>query len=140
MEDKINSAITDEKINVPVSREVLRSIAYSDVPEADAGLGERVDNILRSHLYEREEGENEYGDPQKGYQWGNAFLPNGSKLSTVYKNKKHYATVKFGKVIYEGESCSPPGLASEISKGTARYAWEDLFIKLHGSDVWERVR
>ena len=140
MKGKINSTITGEIINVPISMKLLQGITSLDLPETDAGLGERVNDILRSYLYEREKRDNEYGDPEKGFLWANVFMPNATRLRMVYENKIHYAAVKYGKVIYENESYSPSGMVRKIANGAERYAWKDLFIQLYGSDMWERAQ
>ena len=64
-----------------------------------------------------------FGDPAKGYQWLTVFLPNGTKLKMAYKGRDYYAEVAHEKIMYEGESFSPSGLANRIASGTARNAW-----------------
>ena len=90
---------------------------------------------------ERKTGESDfrekYGDATKGYRWKELDLPNGSHLYMEYKKKKHYATVRFEKIVYEGESFSPAELARKIADGTTRNAWRDIYIKRPGEKEWK---
>lgn len=76
------------------------------------------------------------GDKNKGYQWLTVFLPNGTKLKMAYKGRDYYAEVAHEKIMYEGESFSPSGLANRIASGTARNAWRDLWIKRPRDKEW----
>lgn len=76
------------------------------------------------------------GDKNKGYQWLTVFLPNGTKLKMAYKGCDYYAEVAHEKIMYEGESFSPSGLANRIASGTARNAWRDLWIKRPRDKEW----
>jgi hypothetical protein len=76
------------------------------------------------------------GDKNKGYQWLTVFLHNGTRLKMAYKGCDYYAEVAHEKIMYEGESFSPSGLANRIASGTARNAWRDLWIKRPRDKEW----
>lgn len=77
------------------------------------------------------------GDPSKGYQWQTLFLPNGSRLRMKYNGKDHYAEIQHQKIMYDGESHSPSGLAYKIANHTSRNAWRDLWVSSQFSTKWE---
>lgn len=77
-----------------------------------------------------------YGDAAKGYQWLAVFLPNGTRLKMAYKGLDYYAEVAQQKIMYEGESFSPSGLANRIASGTRRNAWRDFWIKRPRDKEW----
>lgn len=82
----------------------------------------------------------EYGSPNKGYQWQNVFLPNGSRLKMTYRGVEHIAEVKNERIIYEGNECSPSEFASRAANNTSRSAPRDLSIKFPDSNNWENAK
>lgn len=78
-----------------------------------------------------------YGDPQKGYSWGNVlFLPNGTKVSMKYQGKNYHAEIIHEQLIYEDKPCSPSKWARKIAKNTSRNAWRDLWIRRPSDAKW----
>ena len=77
------------------------------------------------------------GDPSKGYQWKDLFLPNGTKLRMTYQGRNHYAEVRNERLKHEGEDLSPSQFACKIADNTSRNAWRDLWVKLPGKADWQ---
>lgn len=77
-----------------------------------------------------------FGDPKEGYHWAPLFLPNGTSIRMEYKRDTAYATVKFGKIDYQGNSYSPSEFARAVANNTSRNAWRDLLIKRPGDTDW----
>ncbi|SEO24719.1 hypothetical protein SAMN05216404_11528 [Nitrosospira multiformis] len=137
---------------VPISSEIYNEfvLRYGD---ARADVASTIENVVADYL-ERTKDEQYWGeqylakrdaerilgealgDPDKGYQWLAIFLPNGTKLKMAYKGRDYYAEVVHEKIMYEGESFSPSGLANCIASGTARNAWRDLWIKRPRDKEW----
>jgi hypothetical protein len=145
----------NEKICVPISTEIIYEMLLRSGPKAD--ISGWIENVVEAYLdrteneegwndayyeyLERQTGESDfkekYGDATKGYRWQGIDLPNGTQLYMEYKREKHYASVQFEKIIYEGESFSPSELARKIADDTNRNAWRDMFIKRPGENEWK---
>lgn len=145
----------DKKICVPISAEIIHEMLLRTGPEQD--IAGWIESIMWDYLgrtqdtdgwndeyydyLERRAGESDfkekYGDATKGYRWQEIDLPNGTQLYMEYKKKKHFASVQFEKIVYEGESFSPAELARKIANGTTRNAWRDIYIKRPGEKEWK---
>ena len=145
----------DKKICVPISQWIIYELLLREGPEQD--ISNWIENIVSDYLgrtedqddwneeyyeyLERQGGESDfrekYGDATKGYRWGKIDLPNGTQLYMEYKRNKHFATVQFEQIVYEGESFSPAELARKIANGTTRNAWRDIYIKRPGENEWK---
>ena len=78
-----------------------------------------------------------FGAPDRGYQWQQLFLPNGTELRMTYGGSYHYAQVRHEKIFYEGSGkYSPSKWASKIADNTSRNAWRDIWLRLPGSAIW----
>jgi hypothetical protein len=82
------------------------------------------------------EGRDVVGDPTKGYQWQQLFLPNGTELRMTYKGRNAYAQVKHEQIMAEGVSYSPSQWASAVADNTSRNAWRDIWVRLPGQRDW----
>jgi hypothetical protein len=78
----------------------------------------------------------EFGDPQQGYHWAPVFLNNGTLIRMQYKRQVFHASVKFGKIEYDGKNYSPSEFACAIASGTSRNAWRDIMLKRPGDAQW----
>ena len=78
-----------------------------------------------------------YGLPNKGYQWKNVFLPNGTRLRISYMGKDHFAEVRHEQIVYEGDRYTPSQFASKVANNTNRNAWRDIWIKLPNENRWQ---
>ncbi len=78
-----------------------------------------------------------YGDPGRGYQWQNLFLPNGTQIRMTYGGEDSYAEVRHGRLFYGEESMSPSQFAGKVARYTNRNAWRDLYIKFPGEGSWK---
>ena len=128
----------DNKICIPIATEIIHEMLLRQGPNTD--VSSWIENVLMNYLDDTEEnpgwqeeyyeflnrrrGESDfrdkYGDANKGYRWQEIDLPNGTQLYMEYKKQKHYATVRFEKIVYEGETYSPAELARKIASGTTR--------------------
>lgn len=144
----------DKKISIPISAEIIYEMLLRKGPEQD--IASWIENVIEDYLertennnewndeyyeyLERKTGESDfkekYGDATKGYRWSNIDLPNGTQLYMEYKKEKHYASVKFEKIIYKDESFSPSQLVRKITN-TTRNAWRDIYIKKPGDKEWK---
>lgn len=142
------------KIAVPIDSEIIGELFLRRGPKAD--ISAWIEDVVWNYLertaeddeweeayYEyrlKETGSKnfkaEFGDPKQGYFWVPLFLPNGTSIRMEYKRETHYASVKFGKLIYKDQSFSPSELAGYIASGTNRNAWRDLVIKRPGDAEW----
>jgi hypothetical protein len=78
----------------------------------------------------------EFGDPQQGYHWAPVFLNNGTLLRMEYKREAFHASVKFGKIEFNGKNYSPSEFARAIARNTSRNAWRDIMLKRPGDSQW----
>ncbi len=145
----------DNKICVPISTEIIHEMLLRSGPQQD--ISSWIENVVWDYLdrtqdnddwsdeyynyLERKKGESDfkdkYGDATKGYRWQELDLPNGTQLYMEYKKKKQFASVKFEKIVFEGESFSPSELARKIANGTTRNAWRDFYIKRPNDKEWK---
>lgn len=77
-----------------------------------------------------------FGNPNKGYQWQNVFLPNATKLKIVYKSKEYFSDVRHQQIYYEGTPCSPSQFARRVANNTNRNAWNDIWLKRPNDEGW----
>lgn len=78
-----------------------------------------------------------YGDPKKGYQWKNVFLPNGTKLKMHYQGMDSISEVKHQQVVFNQKEHSPSSFANTVANNTSRNAWRDIWIMFPGSTGWK---
>ena len=78
-----------------------------------------------------------FGDPSRGYQWQNVFLPNGTQVRMTYKGDTTHAEIRHEKLCWGGETMSPSEFARRVAGNTSRNAWRDLYIKFPGDGRWE---
>jgi hypothetical protein len=147
--------VMDKKICVPISTEIIYEMLLRSGPEAN--ISGWIEDVVSDYLertegddgwnntyyeyLERRTGESDfkekYGNPTNGYRWQDLELPNGTQLYMEYKREKHFASVKFEKIVYEDKSFSPSELVRKIANGTTRNAWRDLYIKRPGEKEWK---
>lgn len=104
------------------------------VGDFDYWTDEGVEQWEEEWEHEREEYK---GDPNRGYQWRDVHLPNGTRLKMTYKGDAYFADVRHEKVRYEGHSYSPSQWAGEIANNTARNAWRDIWLQFPKKTNWE---
>lgn len=141
-------------ICVPIKSELIGELYLRRGPQQD--ISGWIESILEDYL-ERTQDEDgwseeyysyvsgkkwdrtkldEFGDPNKGYNWTPIFIPNGSEISMEYKRQKHTAVVKHEKIHYKDKIYTPSELARAIANHTSRNAWRDLFIRKPGETKW----
>jgi hypothetical protein len=75
---------------------------------------------------------------ERGYQWKELLLPNGTKLRFRHHGVFHYANVEDDQIIYQGKSVTPHSWALLVS-GTTHNAWRDIWIKRNYSELWTQA-
>ena len=105
---------------------------------ASLDMDEWTEEGLKAWLHEFENtSAPSMGDPSKGYQWKEVFLPNGSDIRMTYSGQNCYAQVRREKIIYKDDTYSPSQLASKIAHNSSRNAWRDLWIRFPGDTKWK---
>jgi hypothetical protein len=72
----------------------------------------------------------------KGYQWKQLFLPDGTLLRTVYKGKNHHCLVEEDHLLYEGKSVSPSRFVNAVG-GIRRNAWTSIWVRFPNTCAWQ---
>lgn len=78
-----------------------------------------------------------FGNPTRGIQWGQLFLPNGTQIRMTYSGDAHYGEIRHEKLVLENEAVTPSEFASRVANNTSRNAWRDLYIKFPGKGTWK---
>ena len=114
---------------------------YLDRTKGDASIwSER--HARRTQLDEDFQGLlEEVGPADKGYQWKNILLRNGSRIKMSYKGQTFYASIANGQLRFNDKSMSPSQFAAAVAGGSSRNAWRDLWIQApdDGDFGWERA-
>ncbi len=76
------------------------------------------------------------GDPSRGYQWQNVYLPNGTQIRMTYRGEATYGEVRHDKLYSGEESMSPSEFARHVANNTSRNAWRDIYLKFPGDGAW----
>lgn len=74
----------------------------------------------------------------RGFQWKQLFLPEGTELKMNYRGTHAFAKVVGDAVVYGGRSTTPNRFVAEVA-GTARNAWEVLWLRLPGQRYWKNA-
>jgi hypothetical protein len=75
------------------------------------------------------------GQPLRGFQWKNVFLPDGTNLRTSYRNAVDFAKVVGDRIVAaDGASLTPSLFANTQAKG--RNAWRFVWLRFPGEDHW----
>lgn len=109
---------------------------WVDGTKYDPDVGWTDEGMAEFYEEEKKRDEVEVGNPDRGYQWQQLFLPNGTELRMGYKGTNYYAQVRHEKINYEGAVYSPSQWAGKIAGNTARNAWRDIWIKFPGKMDW----
>jgi hypothetical protein len=81
--------------------------------------------------------EEKYGNPTRGYQWQNVFLPNGSQIRMTYSGEYSYAEIRNEKLLFNEESMTPSEFAKKVANNTSRNAWRDIYVRFAGEGSWK---
>jgi len=76
--------------------------------------------------------------PMRGFQWKRLFLPEGTELKMNYRGTQAFAKVLGDSVVYRGRQTTPNRFVAEVA-GTARNAWEVLWLRLPGQHHWKNA-
>jgi len=80
----------------------------------------------------------ERGQPLRGYQWKNIFLPEGTSLRTSYFKEIEFAKVVGDRIVADdGAALTPSQFANRHAKG--RNAWRFVWLRFPGEDYWVRA-
>lgn len=78
------------------------------------------------------------GQPLRGFQWKNIFLPDGTSLRTSYFQEIEFAKVVGDRILADdGVELSPSQFANRRAKG--RNAWRFVWLRFPGDDYWVRA-
>jgi hypothetical protein len=75
----------------------------------------------------------------RGFQWKRLFLPEGTEVKMSYRGCHAFANVVGDSLMYQGHPTTPNQFAAEVA-GTARNAWEVLWLRLPGQRYWKNAR
>jgi hypothetical protein len=73
-----------------------------------------------------------------GYQWKDAFLPDGTVLRTVFGGRNYHAVVEGDALLYNGKPTSPSAFVNAVGCG-ARNAWTTIWVLRPGKGGWCRA-
>ena len=122
--------------HVDVSSWIEQVVAdYLDRTEDDAGWTEHYYELKEEERAEAEE-LRVLGSPNRGFQWKNLFLPNGSRVRMSYKGKDYYARVEHESLLADGQHLSPSGFVSRVTHGIPRNAWQSLWVRRPHDPEW----
>lgn len=71
----------------------------------------------------------------RGYQWKQLFLPDGTRLRASYGREAYFAEVEGSDIRCDGRSLSPSGFANLRGSGN-RNAWKAVWLRFPGSPQW----
>ncbi len=77
-----------------------------------------------------------YGEPSRGYQWQQIFLPNGTQIRMTYRGEASYGEIRHSKLFLGNDSMSPSEFAGRVANNTSRNAWRDIYVKFPGDGSW----
>jgi hypothetical protein len=98
-----------------------------------AGLVRRWLEIDKERLELRKNGQ-----PMRGYQWKNVFLPDGTRLRTSYGDTTEFAKVVGDHLLADdGQRVTPSVFANRHTK--RRSAWRCVWLRFPGDDYWSRA-
>lgn len=144
---------SEDKIFIPINPNIYAEFVRRGKARDAFGIIENVvedflertkydDNLWSQNFIDEldeEELENftaEFGRDDKGYQWQNVFLPNGTELKMTYKSNAYYASVRFEHIVYKELHLSPSEFARKVAENTSRNAWRDIWIKRPNDKEW----
>lgn len=124
----------DETLGVQVNWRIYMDLSYQLRKHDDMRPIEEIVAIAIKEWQERHLGRAE----ERGYQWKDVLLPNGSKLRLRHHGVMHYASVEHDEIIYQGQSVTPRGWALLVT-GTVHNPWRDIWIKRHHGELWTQA-
>ena len=75
------------------------------------------------------------GPSLRGVQWKNLFLPDGTRLRTVYRGVVEFAKVAHDRIVTdEGAVVTPSQFANRRTQG--RNAWRFIWLRFPGEECW----
>ena len=78
------------------------------------------------------------GQPTRGFQWKNIFLPDGTSLRTCHSDNVEFAKVVGDHIVSDDGTLLTPSLfANRHAKG--RNAWRFVWLRFPGDDYWIRA-
>jgi hypothetical protein len=80
-----------------------------------------------------------YGQPtDRGYQWKDLFLPNGTRLRIRRAGLCYFAQVEGDLLMAEGKIVTPNTWVAEVC-GSVRNAWRDVWIRRNYTELWTQA-
>jgi hypothetical protein len=124
--------------------EQLRNFVERSVETAPELWGDRLDEVAekyaphvwKSWIKDDERRSEHWRADNQPLVWKGISVRPGSEVRMFYAGKIHYATIKRGRIIDDGQEYSPSEWASKVADGTSRNAWRDLWFKEPMSTTW----
>ena len=117
---------------------LIRDLVQNFLEDTEGDPGIWTEEYIEKFADEQDEAFREkYGDPGRGYQWQNLFLPNGTQVRMTYGGKDSYAEIQHERLRYGDKVMSPSQFAGKVARYTNRNAWRDLYIKFPGEGAWK---
>lgn len=126
-------------IPIPVPLEVFTEICdYKECKASKEEISELIGKVLRRWLNEARTGApvDAVGQLMTGYQWKQLFLPEGTRLRTVFKGRNFHAIVEGERILYDGVAVSPAGFVGAVG-GARRNAWTALWLLFPLECTWK---
>jgi hypothetical protein len=125
-EDRLRSFIeTTVEFDPPMWGDRLYDVAAKYAP-----------HMLERWQHEDAEGFKEREEASRPLVWKEVTIANGAEVRMAYGDKHHFAVVRGGHIVDDGESYSPSEWARKIAAGTSRNAWRDLWFREPPSKTW----
>ena len=124
----------NEAFTVKVTSRIYLDLTYQLRKHADMRTPDDIVAIALKEWQDRHLGRNE----ERGYQWKDLLLPNGTKLRFRHHGVFHYADVEGEQIIYQGKSVTPRSWVLLVS-GTVHNAWRDIWIKRNYTELWTQA-
>lgn len=118
---------------------IERDLEFGDVNH----WGERLEEVAEEyapHLIERWEAERASSAVKaisRPLVWKLVEIPSGSEVRMSYDGIHHYAEVRDGRILDNGNRYTPSEWASKVANGTSRNAWRDIWFRKPLSKNWE---
>ena len=108
---------------------------YLERTAMDEGWDERYYE-LKDAEWDRETEIRKLGDANRGYQWKEVFLRNGTAIRMTYKGQNYYARVEHEQVVADGTKYSPSSFVMRVTENVPRNAWRAIWVRRPDDNTW----
>jgi hypothetical protein len=124
----------NEAFAIGVNSRIYLDLMYQLRKHGDMRAPEDIVVIALKEWQERHLGHR----AERGYQWKELLLPNGTKLRLRHHGIMHYADVEHDEIIYQGKGVTPRSWALLVT-GSVRNPWRDIWIKRDYTEAWTQA-